>query len=74
MRACSAGNNSSQSGSSRSSASYTSLSEMSVTDCRAVFQVRTTISGARSSPRSWSTTARSISEIVDKPYDESSGW
>jgi 3D (Asp-Asp-Asp) domain-containing protein len=51
-RACSAGKSSPHSGSSRSSASRTSASEISSPDCRAARQVRTTISGARSKPRS----------------------
>ena len=61
MRACSAGNSSSQSGSSRCSASRTSASSMSPIDWRAARHVPTMISGERSRPRSWSTTALSIS-------------
>jgi hypothetical protein len=51
----------------RSSASRTSASEMSLVDCRAARQVRTTISGARSKPRSWSMTAFSISAAGTRP-------
>ena len=61
MRACSAGNSSSQSGSRSRSAALTSASVMVPSWSRAACQVLTVIYGVASRMRSWSTTARSIS-------------
>jgi hypothetical protein len=61
IRAFSAGKSSSHSGSIRSSASSTACSVTSVAVARAARQVPTTISGWRSSARTWAMTAASIS-------------
>ena len=73
MRACSAGNSSSHSGSSCSSASRASSSVMSSCSARAARHVPTMISGCRKMPRSWSMTAASISAAGTRPTGQASG-
>ena len=72
IRACSAGNNSSHSGSSCSSASRVSSSVMSSCSARAARHVPTMISGCRKTPRSWSMTAASISAAGTRPTGHAS--
>lgn len=67
MRACSAGNNSSHSGSSCIRASRTSASAKSPSRVRDAFQVPATISGWRNTARSWAMTAASISPAGTRP-------
>ena len=66
IRACSAGNNSSQSGSSRCSASRTSLSVRSGISRRPASHVPTTTSGCRSRARTWLAARKEAPDLTER--------